>query len=82
MGQPEINSGIASITGPWIMREILGLSRTIEMTLTGRMATAEEALQLGLLHHVVAREEVFVPLTGVGKVTAIRIESTKPVSTR
>lgn len=58
MGQPEINSGIASITGPWIMREILGLSRTIEMTLTGRMATAEEALQLGLLHHVVAREEV------------------------
>lgn len=58
MGQPEINSGIASITGPWIMREILGLSRTIEMTLSGRLADAEEALRLGLLHHVVAREEV------------------------
>src|ERR1700754_89906 len=27
MGQPEINSGIASVTGPWIMREVLGLSR-------------------------------------------------------
>ena len=27
LGQPEINSGIASITGPWIIREILGLPR-------------------------------------------------------
>lgn len=58
MGQPEINTGIASITGPWIMREILGLSRTIELTLTGRLTDAEEALRLGLLHHVVPREEV------------------------
>ena len=58
MGQPEINSGIASITGPWIMREVLGLSRTIELTLTGRLMDAEEALRLGVLHHVVAREQV------------------------
>jgi enoyl-CoA hydratase/carnithine racemase len=42
MGQPEINAGILSITGPWIMREMLGLSRTIELTLTGRMMDAEE----------------------------------------
>jgi len=53
LGQPEINSGIASITGPWIIREILGLSRTIELTLTGRLVDAEEALRLGILHHVV-----------------------------
>lgn len=26
MGQPEINSGIASVTGPWIMREMLGMA--------------------------------------------------------
>ncbi len=58
MGQPEINSGIASITGPWIMREVLGLSRTIELTLTGRMMDADEALRLGVLHHVVPRDEV------------------------
>jgi len=58
MGQPEINSGIASITGPWIMREILGLSRTIEMTLTGRLAEGAEALQLGLLHHVVEHDDL------------------------
>ena len=58
MGQPEINSGIVSITGPWIMREVLGLSRTIELTLTGRLVGADEALQLGLLHEIVDQKDV------------------------
>lgn len=58
MGQPEINSGIASITGPWIMKEILGMSRTIELTLTGRMMDAEECHRIGLIHHLVPREQV------------------------
>jgi len=58
MGQPEINSGILSITGPWIMREMLGLSRTIELTLTGRMMNAEECLRTGIIHQLVALEEV------------------------
>lgn len=53
MGQPEINSGIASVTGPWIMRETLGLSRTTDMTLTGRLVDAEEALRIGALHRIV-----------------------------
>lgn len=57
-GQPEINSGLASITGPWIMREILGLSRTIELTLTGRLMDADEALNLGVLHHIVSQSQV------------------------
>jgi len=58
MGQPEINSGIASITGPWIMNLILGMSRTVELTLTGRLMDAEECHRVGVLHHVVAPEEV------------------------
>ena len=58
MGQPEINSGIASTTGPWLMREMLGLSRTIELTLTGRMMDAEECHRLGLVHHLVPQAEV------------------------
>jgi enoyl-CoA hydratase/carnithine racemase len=58
MGQPEINAGIASVTGPWIMREMLGLSRTIELTLTGRMMQAQECHQLGLIHHLVPADEV------------------------
>lgn len=58
MGQPEINSGIASITGPWIMKEMLGMSRTIELTLTGRMMGAGECQAIGLIHHLVPRAEV------------------------
>jgi enoyl-CoA hydratase/carnithine racemase len=58
MGQPEINSGIASTTGPWIMREMIGLARTIELTLTGRMMDAAEAQSMGLINRLVAKEEV------------------------
>jgi enoyl-CoA hydratase/carnithine racemase len=58
MGQPEINSGIPSTTGPWIMREIIGLAHTIDLTLTGRMLDAAECHRLGLLSRVVPRERV------------------------
>ena len=40
MGQPEINSGIVSALGFWILREIVGLSHAIEFILTGRMLSA------------------------------------------
>lgn len=58
MGQPEINSGIASVTGPWIMNLMLGMSRTIELTLTGRLMEAEECHRIGLIHHLVPEQEV------------------------
>ena len=58
MGQPEILSGIPSILGPWIMLEMLGRSRTIELVLTGRMMSAAEAHEVGLIHHLVDRSEV------------------------
>lgn len=58
MGQPEINSGIASTTGPWIMREIIGLARTIDLTLTGRMMDAKECASLGLINRLVPRKRV------------------------
>ncbi|WP_291296828.1 enoyl-CoA hydratase/isomerase family protein [Elioraea sp.] len=58
MGQPEINSGIASTTGPWIMMEMIGLARTIDLTLTGRMMDASEAHALGLINRIVPQETV------------------------
>jgi enoyl-CoA hydratase/carnithine racemase len=58
MGQPEINSGMVSAMGFWIIREMLGLSRATELVLTGRMVPAEECLRLGLLHHLVPEAEV------------------------
>ena len=58
MGQPEIRSGLASITGPSIMKECLGISRTTELALSGRMMTADECHHIGLIHHMVEREQV------------------------
>lgn len=58
VGQPEINQGIASVTGPWLMNMMLGMSRTTELVLTGRMMDAEEAQRIGIFHHVVPPEQV------------------------
>lgn len=58
MGQPEINSGIASVTGPWIMREMIGIARTIDLTLTGRMMDADECFRIGLINRIVPQQKV------------------------
>ena len=53
MGQPEINSGIPSVTGPMLMLPRLGLARTTELTLSGRMMDGTEAHAIGLIQHLV-----------------------------
>ncbi len=58
MGQPEINSGIASTTGPWIMKEMIGLARTMDLTLTGRLMDAEECHAIGLINRIVPQDRV------------------------
>lgn len=58
LGQPEINSGIPSTLGPWLMIDRIGLSRTIELTLTGRMMPAAECASIGLIHYLVPRAQV------------------------
>ena len=61
MGQPEINSGIPSVTGPMLMLPRIGLARTMELTLTGRMMEAEEAASIGLINYLVERPEDVMP---------------------
>lgn len=58
MGQPEINSGIPSVLGPMLMLSRLGLSRTVDLTLTGRMMDGEECHRIDLIHHLVAPDQV------------------------
>lgn len=58
MGQPEIDAGISSTTGPWIMREMLGIARTIDLTLTGRLMDSEECQHIGLINEIVPQEKV------------------------
>jgi len=58
LGQPEIKAGIPTVTGNWIMREMIGLARTVDLTLTGRMLDAEEAFAFGLISRLVAEDQV------------------------
>ena len=58
MGQPEIDAGIPSTTGPWVMLDRIGLARTVELTLTGRLMDGEECHRLGLINRLVPAAEV------------------------
>jgi enoyl-CoA hydratase len=58
MGQPEIDAGIPSTTGPWIMLDRIGLARTVELTLTGRLMDGVECHQLGLINRLEPAAEV------------------------
>jgi enoyl-CoA hydratase/carnithine racemase len=61
MGQPEINSGIPSVTGPMLMLPRIGLARTIELTLTGRMMDAAESAAIGLINCLVPKPQNVMP---------------------
>ncbi|HET8747292.1 MAG TPA: enoyl-CoA hydratase/isomerase family protein [Ramlibacter sp.] len=58
LGQPEVKAGIASIVGSWMMTLHLGLSKNIALSLGGELIDAQEAHALGLVHHLVAPEDV------------------------
>jgi enoyl-CoA hydratase len=57
MGQPEVNSGLPSVFGTWLMSERVG-SRAYELSLQGRMILAFEGFQLGFVNEIVPRESV------------------------
>lgn len=78
MGQTEINAGIPSVLGPWIMLDMLGRSRTTELVLTGRLMSGEECAALGLIHHLVAADQV-LPLA---KQIAHDLGSKPPIAMR
>ena len=72
MGQPEINAGIASTTGPWIMKEMLGLARTIDLTLSGRLMDAHECVALGLINRLVSQDRVLEEALSLAKELAAK----------
>ncbi len=72
MGQPEINSGIPSTLGPWLMMDRIGLSRTVELTLTGRMMDARECQAIGLIHHLVPQADVLAKAIEVAAMLAAK----------
>src|SRR5438132_3454344 len=72
IGQPEINSGIPSITGIWVIQTALSYASTVELMLTGRMVEGEECLRLGLVHHLVAQDQVLPKALEIAKELAAK----------
>lgn len=58
-GQPEIRIGVMpGAGGTQRLTKTVGKARAMELVLTGRTMGAEEALRMGLVNHIVAREQV------------------------
>jgi len=58
MGQTEINVGLASVIGAYIMNLTLGHSRTVDLTLTGRLMDGTECEKVGILHALVPTDQL------------------------
>jgi len=57
VGETFINLGITpGDGGAWLLQRLIGYQRAAELTFTGRMVKAEEALQLGIFMEVVEPE--------------------------
>jgi len=58
LGQPEIKAGLASIVGSYLMTMHLGLSKNIELSLTGELISGRTAHEIGILNHLVPKDQV------------------------
>ena len=78
LGQPEIRAGLASIVGSYLMTLHLALSQNVQMSLTGELISGQRAYELGLINHLVPREQV------LEKALSVAAELTKlgPTATR
>lgn len=53
-GMPEVDDAIPCITGTWSLYNLIGHAHTADLILSGRMLSAEEALDWGIVARVVA----------------------------
>jgi enoyl-CoA hydratase len=59
VGDPHVKVGlVAGDGGAIIWPQLIGFARAKELLMTGEMLTAERALHLGLINHVVAHEQL------------------------
>ncbi|HXZ19568.1 MAG TPA: enoyl-CoA hydratase-related protein [Candidatus Acidoferrales bacterium] len=79
LGHPEVSIGaIGGFGGTTRLPRLIGKGRAAELLLTGRVVTAEEALNLGLVHQVVEAEN----LVSAAEDVLLTILSHSPVAIR
>jgi enoyl-CoA hydratase len=79
LGQPEINLGlIPGFGGTQRLPRLIGMSRALDLLLTGRTVSAHEAHELGLVNRVVATGE----LLSTASAMAAEIASKPPAAVR
>ena len=59
IGQPEVKTGLGSILGTSLMDWHLPFGINAELSLMGDLISGERAYQLGIVNHLVPRDEVF-----------------------
>ncbi len=57
-GMPEVQVGIPSVVEAALLPRLIGLGRTSDLLLTGRVVDADEALAMGLVHRVATAGEI------------------------
>jgi len=78
-GLPEVGLGIIPAAGgTQTLPRTVGRGKALEMLLTNRWINAKEAYQIGLVNHVVQREELFQ----TAEKMALKIASHNPVAVR
>ena len=82
MGQVEINSGIVSVTGPWIIKKVLNFSTSVELTLTGKLINGKEALDMGIIHHLTNSNNLMKLSMKVAKKLAEKPENAMRITKR
>jgi enoyl-CoA hydratase/carnithine racemase len=71
MGLPEINlATIPSFGGTVRLPKIIGRTRALELILTGRTISSEEAFRIGLINKVCRDEELFAAVKSLGRTIA------------
>lgn len=58
LGQPEVGLGVVNHFSPPLLQRTIGLTRTLDMMLTGDTITGEEAARLGLVARSVPAEDI------------------------